>query len=84
MQVNWDELIHSLTGMNMITSENIQVYFHAALVKGLRRLEEYAKEDPMGLNNAIMGLYAHKLYHEVIMYMLNSFAFKCNKIKIHM
>lgn len=51
----------------MITSvANIQVYFHAALIKGLRRLEEFGKEDPIGLNNAIIGLYAHKLYHEVI------------------
>lgn len=64
----------------MITSENIQVYFHAALVKGLRKLEEYAKEDPIGLNNAIMGLYAHRLYHEVI-YMLSFFAFSPNIIK---
>lgn len=65
-----------------MTNETMQVYFHAALIKGLRRLEEYAKKDPMGLNNAIMGLYAHKLYHEVI-YILRSFAYKCNKIKIH-
>lgn len=65
----------------MITSEDIQVYFHAALIKGLRRLEEYAKNDSMGLNNAIMGLYAHRLYHEVI-YMLRPFTFKYNKTKI--
>lgn len=52
--------------MNVVTSEDIQVYFHAALTVGLRKLEEYAKENPMGLNNAIMALYAHRLYHEVI------------------
>lgn len=67
MQVNWAQLIRSLTGMYIITNEaNIQVYFHSALIKGLKILEKFSKEDPVGLNNAIIGLYAHKLYHEVI------------------
>lgn len=53
--------------MYIITSEaNIQVYFYSALVKGLQTLEKFSKEDPVGLNNAIIGLYAYKLYHEVI------------------
>jgi len=51
--------------MHVITTEPIQVYFYIELIKGLHNLEEYAKKDPMGLNNAIMALYAHKLYHEV-------------------
>lgn len=50
----------------MITSEGLQIYFQDALIKGLRKLEEFGKEDAMSLNNAIMGLYAHKLYQEVI------------------
>lgn len=66
MQVNWAQLIRSLTGMYIITNEaNIQVYFHSALIKGLQVLEKFSKVDPVGLNNAIIGLYAHKLYHEV-------------------
>ncbi|XP_011156691.2 endothelin-converting enzyme 2 isoform X1 [Solenopsis invicta] len=65
--VNWAELIRLLTGMNMMINESIQVYFHAALTKGLHRLEEYAKKNPMDFNNAIMGLYAHKLYHELVL-----------------
>lgn len=52
--------------MDIITSvANIQVYFYTTLIKGLLKLEEFSKEDPIGLNNAIIGLYAHKLYHEV-------------------
>jgi len=54
----------------MITTETIQVYFYDELTKGLHNLEEYAKKDPMGLNNAIMALYANRLYHEVT-YMLD-------------
>ncbi|XP_077262705.1 endothelin-converting enzyme 2 isoform X1 [Temnothorax americanus] len=65
--VNWAQLIPSLTGLDMNTSESIQVYFYTALTKGLRKLEEYAKKDPMGLNNAIMGLYAHRLYRELVL-----------------
>lgn len=65
--MNWTQLIRSLTEMDMITSEaNIQIYFYTALIKGLRGLEKFSKEDPIGLNNAILGLYAHKLYQEVI------------------
>ncbi|XP_011877725.1 PREDICTED: endothelin-converting enzyme 1-like [Vollenhovia emeryi] len=65
--INWMQLINSLTRLFIISSENVQVYFHTALTKGLRRLEEYSKEDPMGFNNAIMGLYAHRLYHELVL-----------------
>ncbi|KYQ56391.1 Endothelin-converting enzyme 2 [Trachymyrmex zeteki] len=65
--VNWAQLIHSLTGVNVESNEIIQVYFHAALTKGLRKLEEYAEKDPMSLNNAIMALYANKLYHELVL-----------------
>ncbi|XP_011702526.1 PREDICTED: membrane metallo-endopeptidase-like 1 [Wasmannia auropunctata] len=65
--INWALLIHSLTDMSMMTNESVQVYFHAALTEGLRKLEEYAKKDSIGLNNAIMALYAHKLYHELVL-----------------
>ncbi|KAL6254645.1 hypothetical protein P5V15_013952 [Pogonomyrmex californicus] len=63
--INWTQLIRSLTGI--VTNEKIHIYFYTALIKGLNGLEEYAKEDSMGLNNAIMGLYAHKLYQELVL-----------------
>lgn len=81
LQVNWTQLIRSLTGMYIITSEaNIQIYFHSALVKGLQILEKFSKEDPVGLNNAIIGLYAHKLYHEVINILCKLFYILVNNI----
>ncbi|EGI59230.1 PREDICTED: membrane metallo-endopeptidase-like 1 [Acromyrmex echinatior] len=65
--VNWAQLIHLLTGVHVESNEIIQVYFHAALTKGLRKLEKYAKKNSMNLNNAIMALYANKLYHELVL-----------------
>ncbi|KAL0104924.1 hypothetical protein PUN28_016520 [Cardiocondyla obscurior] len=66
--IKWASLIYSLTEMNVMPDKSfIQVYFYDAFTKGLRKLEQYAKKDPMGLNNAIMGLYAHKLYHEFVL-----------------
>ncbi|XP_012525662.1 neprilysin-1 [Monomorium pharaonis] len=65
--INWAQLIHLLTGLDMITNASIQVYFYPALTKGLYKLEKYAQEDPIGLNNAIMGLYAHRLYQELVL-----------------
>ncbi|KYN15849.1 PREDICTED: membrane metallo-endopeptidase-like 1 [Trachymyrmex cornetzi] len=65
--VNWAQLIHLLTGVHVESNEIIQVYFHAALTKGLRKLEKYAEKNSMNLNNAIMALYANKLYHELVL-----------------
>ncbi|KYN44453.1 Endothelin-converting enzyme 2 [Trachymyrmex septentrionalis] len=65
--VNWAQLIHLLTGVHVESNEIIQVYFHAALTKGLRKLEKYSKKNSMSLNNAIMALYANKLYHELVL-----------------
>ncbi|XP_025268661.1 neprilysin-2-like isoform X1 [Camponotus floridanus] len=83
--VNWTQLIHSLTGMYIITSEaNIQVYFHSALVKGLQILEKFSKEDPVGLKNAIIGLYAHKLYHELVLPRRNNVKDHCLHITTYL
>lgn len=43
----------------------LQVYFHNELKKGLHNLEEFNRRSPMELNNALLGLYARNLYHEV-------------------
>lgn len=70
-QVNWTQLIYLLTKeqikpMNIInTAVRVQVYFYDALDQGLKSLEEFKAEDPMQLNNALLGLYARNLYHEV-------------------
>ncbi|XP_029164653.1 endothelin-converting enzyme 2-like [Nylanderia fulva] len=83
--VNWSQLICSLTEMDMITSvANIQVYFYTELIKGLRRLEEFSKEDPIGLNNAIIGLYAHKLYHELVLPRRNNVKDHCFQVTTYL
>lgn len=52
--------------MNTInTTVRVQIYFYNALDQGLKSLEEFKAEDPMQLNNALLGLYARNLYHEV-------------------
>ncbi|KAM0728001.1 Endothelin-converting enzyme 2 [Formica fusca] len=83
--VNWTQLIRSLTGMDMITSEaNIQIYFYTALIKGLRELEKFSKEDPAGLNNAILGLYAHNLYQELVLPRRNNVKDYCLQVATYL
>lgn len=64
-QLNWTQLIRSLTTVD-VSGKSIQVYFHNNLTEALQEMRKFAREDSMGLNNALMGLYAHKLYNEVI------------------
>ncbi|XP_050461245.1 neprilysin-2-like [Cataglyphis hispanica] len=83
--VNWTQLIRSLTEMDMITSEaNIQIYFYTALIKGLRGLEKFSKDDPIGLNNAILGLYAHKLYQELVLPRRNNVNNHCIQVATYL
>ncbi|XP_003707770.2 endothelin-converting enzyme 1 [Megachile rotundata] len=71
--VNWTQLIYLLTKeqikpMNTInTTVRVQVYFYNVLDQGLKSLEEFKAEDPMQLNNALLGLYARNLYHELVL-----------------
>lgn len=51
---------------NSISNNDLHIYLYDPLMKGLSELEKFADKDPIRLNNAIMALYAHKLYHEVI------------------
>lgn len=64
-QVNWTQLIYLLTKRQIKPEVRVQVYFYDALAQGLKSLEEFKDEDPMQLNNALLGLYARNLYHEV-------------------
>ncbi|XP_035736197.1 neprilysin-2-like isoform X3 [Vespa mandarinia] len=62
--INWYNLTTSLISKNVNTK--FQVYFYEELVKGLQNLEAFWKNEPMYFHNAILSLYAQKLYHELI------------------
>ncbi|XP_012225027.2 neprilysin-2-like isoform X2 [Linepithema humile] len=65
--VNWTQLIDLLLETNNETNKDIQVYFHKELSKGSQSLANFSKTNCTGLNNAIMALYARKLYQELVM-----------------
>ncbi|XP_020300189.1 neprilysin-2-like isoform X3 [Pseudomyrmex gracilis] len=73
--LNWTQLIRSLTTVD-VSGKSIQVYFHNNLTEALQEMRKFAREDSMGLNNALMGLYAHKLYNEMVLP-------RRNDIKVH-
>ncbi|XP_034175923.2 endothelin-converting enzyme homolog [Osmia lignaria lignaria] len=65
--VNWTQLIYLLTKRQIKPEARVQVYFYDALAQGLKSLEKFKNEDPMQLNNALLGLYARNLYHELVL-----------------
>nr|XP_012225025.1 PREDICTED: endothelin-converting enzyme 1-like isoform X2 [Linepithema humile] len=65
--INWTLLIESLTNTDKIINKDIQVYFLDSMVKGLQKLKESAERNCTNLHNAIMALYARKLYQELVM-----------------
>ncbi|XP_046815217.1 neprilysin-2-like isoform X3 [Vespa crabro] len=62
--INWYNLTTSLISKNV--NAKFQVYFYEELVKGLQNLETFWKNEPMYFHNAILSLYAQKLYHDLI------------------
>ncbi|XP_047346235.1 neprilysin-2-like isoform X2 [Vespa velutina] len=62
--INWYNLTTSLISKNI--NAKFQVYFYEELVKGLQNLEAFWKNEPMYFHNAILSLYAQRLYHELI------------------
>ncbi|KAL2715998.1 neprilysin-2-like isoform X4 [Vespula squamosa] len=64
--INWYDLTTSLISKNV--DAKFQVYFYEELIKGLQNLEAFWKRRPMLFHNAVLGLYAQKLYHEVCVY----------------
>ncbi|XP_033342806.2 endothelin-converting enzyme 1 isoform X1 [Megalopta genalis] len=48
------------------TDVRVQVYFYDALTKGLEDLDRFGSEQPMELNNALLGLYAQAIYQQLI------------------
>ncbi|XP_076291166.1 endothelin-converting enzyme 1 [Lasioglossum baleicum] len=65
--INWLQLIKLLTGADIAPEVSVQVYFHKALNKGLKNLEEFGSKRPKELNNALLGLYAQTLYQQLIL-----------------
>ncbi|XP_014481809.1 PREDICTED: uncharacterized protein LOC106748107 [Dinoponera quadriceps] len=83
--VNWTQLVHSLLGADMIEANSINdndlhIYLYGGLMKGLHELKQFAKQDPMSLNNAIMALYAHKLYRELVLSRRNDVKSHCLQV----
>ncbi|XP_076634122.1 endothelin-converting enzyme 1 isoform X2 [Colletes latitarsis] len=65
--IDWTRLIFMLTKEKIQPEVNVQVYFYDALVQGLKNLEAFEAKDAIGLNNALLGLYAHDVYHKVVL-----------------
>ncbi|XP_076243957.1 endothelin-converting enzyme homolog [Calliopsis andreniformis] len=65
--VNWTSLFYSLVKTKVGPDTHVQVYFYDALVQGLKSLEGVREKSPMQLNNALLGLYAHDLYRELVL-----------------
>ncbi|RLU21087.1 hypothetical protein DMN91_007703, partial [Ooceraea biroi] len=78
--INWTQLINSL-GINEI---NDNIYIHTALIESLLKLEEFSMKEPMSLNNAIMGLYAHKLYRELVVPRRNNVKDHCLQVATYL
>ncbi|XP_076634121.1 endothelin-converting enzyme 1 isoform X1 [Colletes latitarsis] len=65
--IDWTRLIFMLTKEKIQPEVNVQVYFYDALVQGLKNLEAFEAKDAIGLNNALLGLYAHDVYHKFVL-----------------
>ncbi|CAK9828523.1 nep-2 [Anthophora retusa] len=65
--VNWSQLIYNLTKKEIVPETRAQVYFYDALAAGLKSLDVLWETEPMLLHNALLGLYARNLYHELVL-----------------
>ncbi|XP_017878530.1 endothelin-converting enzyme homolog [Ceratina calcarata] len=68
--VNWTHLIHYTTNYTINPDAKVQVYFYEVLAEGLKNLKEdkaIGPHYPMLLYNALLGLYAHDLYHQFVL-----------------
>ncbi|CAK9799137.1 Endothelin-converting enzyme homolog [Anthophora quadrimaculata] len=65
--VNWSQLIYNLTKKEIVPETKAQVYFYDALAAGLKSLDDLWETEPMLLHNALLGLYARNLYHELVL-----------------
>ncbi|CAK9814996.1 nep-2 [Anthophora plagiata] len=65
--VNWSQLIYNLTKREIVPETRAQVYFYDALAAGLKSLDNLWETEPMLLHNALLGLYARNLYHELVL-----------------
>ncbi|KAK0162961.1 hypothetical protein PV327_006685 [Microctonus hyperodae] len=62
--INWTELIHTITGTQLTSNTELQVYFKDQLIRALKSLEKF--HELYELNNALLGLYAKNLYEQFI------------------
>ncbi|KAK0094331.1 hypothetical protein PV326_011226 [Microctonus aethiopoides] len=62
--INWTELIHTITGVQLTPNTELQVYFEDQLIRALKSLEKF--HELYELNNALLGLYAKNLYEQFI------------------
>ncbi|KAK2580040.1 hypothetical protein KPH14_012326 [Odynerus spinipes] len=82
--INWYQLMFLLTTNNVLHDANMQVYFYDQLVKGLQHLENFWKEKPIDFHNAVLGLYAQKLYHELVISKHEDMKQHCLQVSINL
>ncbi|KAF7409722.1 hypothetical protein HZH68_004103 [Vespula germanica] len=80
--INWYNLTTSLISKNV--DAKFQVYFYEELVEGLQNLELFWKKKPIHFYNAVLGLYAQKLYHELIITKYQDLKHHCLKVSINL
>ncbi|XP_043490073.1 neprilysin-2-like isoform X2 [Polistes fuscatus] len=81
--INWYNLISSLTSKK-INIVKFQVYFYEQMIQGLQNLETFRKKEPKGFHNAVLGLYAHQLYQDLIISKHKDMEQHCLKVSINL
>ncbi|XP_014608416.1 PREDICTED: neprilysin-2-like isoform X1 [Polistes canadensis] len=81
--INWYNLIYSLTSKK-INDTKFQVYFYKEMIQGLQNLEIFWKKQPKEFHNAVLGLYAHKLYQDLIISKHKDMEQHCLKVSINL
>nr|XP_031850227.1 neprilysin-1-like [Nomia melanderi] len=67
--INWKKLVKLLMESEVEIAGNatIEIHFFNALNKGFKNLETFGSENPMELNNALLGLYAQQIYQQMVL-----------------
>ncbi|XP_015180259.1 PREDICTED: neprilysin-2-like [Polistes dominula] len=82
--INWYDLISSLTTTTQEPHSKFQVYFDKEMRKGLQNLGIFWKERPKEFHNAVLGLYAYKLYQDLIIPKHKDMEQHCLKVSINL
>ncbi|KAI4502030.1 hypothetical protein M0802_002712 [Mischocyttarus mexicanus] len=80
--INWYDLKSSLTSKKV--NAKFQVYFYEDMKKGLHNLETFRKDSPKDFHNAVLALYAQKLYQDLIIPKHKDMKEYCLKVSINL